>query len=93
MSWVILKHWLAKSWVWTKTHWCAGVLLIAGFFLYKFFLYQKEEGKTFADVFNRRLSKGREEMEALEKRQAEEIRRIKEEEKAHKEIVKVVGAE
>tara|TARA_R110000782_G_C14726023_1_gene404689 strand:+ start:784 stop:1017 length:234 start_codon:yes stop_codon:yes gene_type:complete len=71
MSWLLTKHWTLKIWVLTKTYWCAGVWLIASYFLYKLFLYKKEE-ETFSQTIERKLKAVDEEIKMLEQQHYEE---------------------
>jgi hypothetical protein len=76
MSWLLVKHWTLKTWVGTKTYWCAGVWLMANYFLYKFFLYKKEEDETFAQTVEKKLKVGNEEIKVLEQRHHKELQKL-----------------
>ena len=75
MTWTILKHWLKKSWLWLKTNWWAGVLLVGGFILYKFFLYKPKE-TTFSELYDKKIEQGKKEMQVLEDAHREEVKKI-----------------
>ena len=78
MSWLLTKHWTLKTWVLTKTYWCAGVWLIASYFLYKLFLYKKEEGETFTQTIERKLKAVDEEIKTLEQQYHKKLQELEE---------------
>jgi hypothetical protein len=75
MSWLFVKHWTLKSWVWLKTYYGTGVWLMASYFLYKFFLYKKED-ETFAETVEKKLKAGDKEIKVLEHRHHKELQKL-----------------
>lgn len=75
---MLTKHWTLKIWVLTKTYWCAGVWLITSYFLYKLFLYKKEEGETFTQTIERKLKAVDEEIKTLEQQHHKELQELEE---------------
>jgi hypothetical protein len=87
MTWTILKHWLKRSWLWLKTNWWAGVLLIGGFILYKVFFKSKKT--SFTELYEKKIEQGKKELEVINKTHEEEVKKIK---KAHEDFKVVVAA-
>ena len=92
MTWTILKHWVKKSWLWLKTNWWAGVLLVGGFILYKFFLY-KPESTTFSELYDKKVEQGKKEMQVLEEVHKEEVKQIERAQEDFKVVVSAIETE
>ena len=87
MTWLVIKHWFKKSWLWLKTNWWAGVLLIGGFILYKVFF--KSKNTSFTELYEKKIEQGKKELEVVNKVHEEEVKKIK---KAHEDFKVVVAA-
>ena len=87
MTWLVIKHWLKRSWLWLKTNWWAGVLLIGGFILYKVFF--KSKNSSFTELYEKKIEQGKKELEVVNKAHEEEVKKIK---KAHEDFKVVVTA-
>ena len=87
MTWLVIKHWLKRSWLWLKTNWWAGVLLIGGFILYKVFF--KSKNSSFTELYEKKIEQGKKELEVVNKAHEEEVKKIK---KAHEDFKVVVAA-
>ena len=87
MTWLTAKHILKKIWIWTKSHWWAGVILVVGFILTRF---AKKRAKYFyQEMFHDKIKQGKEELEVVNKTHEEEVKKIK---KAQEEFKVVVAA-
>ena len=87
MTWLVIKHWFKRSWLWLKTNWWAGVLLIGGFILYKVFF--KSKNTSFTELYEKKIEQGKKELEVVNKVHEEEVKKIK---KAHEDFKVVVAA-
>ena len=87
MTWLVIKHWLKRSWLWLKTNWWAGVLLIGGFILYKGFF--KSKNSSFTELYEKKIEQGKKELGVVNKAHEKEVKKIK---KAHEDFKVVVAA-
>ena len=71
MTWLTAKHILRKIWIWTKSHWWAGVILVVGFVLTRF---AKKRAKYFyQEMYHDKIKQGKEELEVVNKAHKEEV--------------------
>ncbi len=91
MTWLVIKHWLKRFWLWLKTNWWAGVLLIGGFILYKVFFKSKKT--SFTELYEKKIEQGKKELEVINKTHEEEVRQIKQAQKDFKVVVDALKEE
>jgi|TARA_R110002020_G_scaffold14313_5_gene50827 flagellar biosynthesis/type III secretory pathway M-ring protein FliF/YscJ len=91
MTWLVIKHWLKRFWLWLKTNWWAGVLLIGGFILYKVFFKSKKT--SFTELYEKKIEQGKKELEVINKAHEEEVRQIKQAQKDFKVVVDALKEE
>ena len=87
MTWLTAKHILKKIWIWTKSHWWAGVILVVGFVITRF---AKKRAKYFyQEMYHDKIKQGKEELEVVNNAHKEEIKKVK---KAQEDFNIVVAA-
>ena len=91
MTWTIVKYWLMKSWLWLKTNWWAGVLLIGGFVFYK--IVFKSKKTSFAELYEKKIEQGKKELEVVNKAHEEEVKKIKKAKEEFKVVVEAIKDE
>ena len=87
MTWLTVKHLLQKLWIWTKTYWWAGVILVLGFVVYRIFL---RKGDVYQQLFHDKMEQGKKELEGVEKTHATEVKKIEAAQQEFLQITKVI---
>lgn len=91
MTWLTVKHLLQKLWIWTKTYWWAGVILVVGFILTRF--AKKRAKYLYQEMFHDKIKQGKEELEVVEKAHETHVKKIEEAQQEFLEITKVIEAD
>ena len=87
MTWLTVKHLLQKLWIWTKTYWWAGAVLVLGFVVHRVFL---RKGDVYQQLFHDKMEQGKKELEVVEKTHATEVKKIEAAQQEFLEITKVI---
>jgi hypothetical protein len=90
MTWLTVKHLLQKLWIWAKTYWWAGVILVLGFVVYRIFL---RKGDVYQQLFHDKMEQGKKELEVVEKAHETHVKKIEEAQQEFLEITKVIEAD
>ena len=91
MTWLTAKHILKKIWIWTKTHWWAGVILVVGFLLTRF--AKKRAKYLYEEMYHDKIKQGKEELEVVNNAHKEEVEKIKKAKEEFKVVVETIKDE
>ena len=69
MNWLLIKQILQKVWFYVKNYWWVGSLVALGFFLHKFFLYDKD---VFLKLYEDKAKQNEKELKVLNDAQQHE---------------------
>ena len=73
MTWVLIKEWFCKSWLWLKTHWQVPFLALWTLIVY---LFTKRNTDALSEVLKIKEASHREEVEALKKLHKEQLLKL-----------------